>query len=92
VGPRTPLITPIDQAFAQMLTAALIGYCISGFWVSAEYFSYLYVLLGLVMAQQAILRRRKVAGVNPVASVAHPQKPRPRRALNGDQPHWFPAA
>lgn len=51
-------ITADDGAFAQMLTASLGGYCVAGFFVSAAYFSYLYVLIGLTIAQAAVLRRR----------------------------------
>jgi O-antigen ligase len=37
-------------AFACTLIASLVGFVVSGFFVSAEYFSYLYLLLGLSMA------------------------------------------
>jgi O-antigen ligase len=58
-GPRgSPVVTPDDTAFAQMLIASLVGYMVSGFFVSAEYFAYLYVILGLFLGQQAVLRRR----------------------------------
>ena len=53
-----PYVTPADQAYAQMLIASFIGFMVSGFFVSAEYFAYLYTLLGLTVAQQAILKRR----------------------------------
>lgn len=35
-------------ALAQTLTASLIGYALAGFFISAQYFAALYVLLGLV--------------------------------------------
>jgi O-antigen ligase len=87
-GPRgSPWVTPSDQAYAQMLTASFIGFMVCGFFVSAEYFAYLYVLFGLAVAQVAILRRRAL---------------RPQSARPAAQPHlarhprakiqWLPSA
>ena len=89
-GPRgSPVATPTDQAFAQMLTASLIGYIVSGIFVSAEYFTYLYVLLGLVLAQQAILRRRVRFGTSASrVSTGRPAAPRQRRVASVQ---WLPA-
>jgi len=56
--PPDELIKPNDQAFSQMLIASMIGFSACGFFLSAEYFPYLYFLLGLTLGQQAILKRR----------------------------------
>jgi O-antigen ligase len=58
-GPRgKPWITESDQAYAQMLFGALAGFVVSGFFVSAEYFVFLYTALGILLGQQAVLKRR----------------------------------
>jgi len=52
------IITPDDQAYAQTLIAVFIAFIVTGFFVSAEYFGLLYMILALTITQQAILRRR----------------------------------
>jgi O-antigen ligase len=86
-----PVITPDDTAFAQTLIAALLGFCVAGFFVSAAYFSFLYVLLGLVIAIDSLSRRRHARVIAPVAgqpavpvSVRSPKRQVPRT-------HWLPA-
>lgn len=51
---------PGDAAFSQMLIGSLISFCICGFFISAEYFPLLYVLLGLLLAQQTLMKRRSL--------------------------------
>jgi O-antigen ligase len=87
-----PAVTPDDAAFAQTLIGSLIGFCIAGFFVSAAYFSILYVLIGLVVAEDSLRKRRRARGA--VVAVAPPasrvkgavrprQQPVPRT-------HWAP--
>jgi O-antigen ligase len=57
-GRRRPWITRDDQAYAQMLIASLIGFSIAGFFVSAEYFTFLYVVLALTVGLRTIIQRR----------------------------------
>lgn len=88
----SPLVTPEDEAYAQMLVASLIGYCIAGFFVSATYFTYLYVVIGLAVALQAVIRRR--GAKKPYEAVSEPSRPfapsgRAPRALRA---HWSPAS
>jgi len=90
-------VTLTDATFAQTLTASFIAFCIAGFFISAEYFSYFYVLLALVVAQQAILRRRWVAESRGVATSPLEQgPPRERRlpapAHSAVASTWFPPA
>jgi O-antigen ligase len=47
-----------NVAFACTLIASLVGFIVSGFFVSATHFSYLYVLLGLSMGFAKICGRR----------------------------------
>ena len=61
-------------AFACTLIASLVGFIVAGFFVSAEYFSYLYVLLGLSMGFA------KIQGRSPVRSVEW-SGPRSRTAV-----------
>jgi len=50
-------ITPL----AQMVLGAFVGFVIAGFFVSAEYFSYLYFLFGLAMGLLKLVRLRRAA-------------------------------
>ncbi|HVX39493.1 MAG TPA: O-antigen ligase family protein [Gemmatimonadaceae bacterium] len=50
-----------ELALAQMLTAALIGFMVSAFFISAEYFPYLYALLGLSLGLAKVVLPREVA-------------------------------
>ncbi len=77
-----PDVTKKDSAFSQALFGSFIAYCICGFFISAEYLSVLYVLIGFVLAQQAIFRKRTVFGYVPETvpksiSTQGMQKPRP---------------
>lgn len=62
-----PGITQRETALAQMLIGSMIGFAISGIFVSAEYFSYLYFLLGMVIGFDKVLRLRRDALFAPVA-------------------------
>lgn len=88
----SPLVTPADEAYAQMLIASLIGYCVAAFFVSGTYFSYLYVIIGLAVAVQAVIRRR--AAATPPTEVSQPLRatPRPERGPRAVRPHWSPAS
>lgn len=80
-----------DEAYAQMLIGSLIGYCVAGFFISASYFSYLYVIVGLVVAQQAVLKRRAAGRSSaPVPRAAEPTERSSRRQRFG-KAHWAPA-
>ena len=54
-----PGVSKQETALSQMLIGALFGFALSGIFVSAEYFSYLYFLLGLVIALDKVLRTRR---------------------------------
>ena len=56
-----PGITIREVALSQMLIGSLFGFAISGIFVSAEYFSYLYFLLGMVIGLEKYLRLRRDA-------------------------------
>ena len=61
-GPRYgPWIGKRETALGQMMLGALIAFSVGGFFVSAEYFSYLYFLLGLSIALDKVLRLRRDA-------------------------------
>ncbi len=82
----SPHISQHDAAFAQMLIAALIGYILCGFFISAEYFAYLYVLFGLLLGQQAILKRRSTTNSShPTPSTVAKQQTRHTQPV-----HWTP--
>lgn len=89
------VITMEDTAYAQTLTAMFIAFVVPGFFVSAEYFGALYMLVGLTVAQQAIFRRRAARarkdrqnGVPPIFQTAGllPSGPAARPA----QTPWYP--
>jgi hypothetical protein len=54
-----PGISKQETALSQMFIGSLFGFALSGIFVSAEYFSYLYFLLGLVIALDKVLRTRR---------------------------------
>jgi O-antigen ligase len=54
-------VTPREMALAQLLIGALFGFVVAGFFVSAEYFAYLYFLFGLTIGLQKIIRLRRRA-------------------------------
>jgi len=56
-----PWVTQRELAVSQMLIGSFIGFIIAGVFVSAEYFSYLYFLFGLVIGLDKILRTRRDA-------------------------------
>lgn len=59
-GPRYgPWITSRETALAQVLVMSLVGFAAAAVFVSAEYFSYLYFLLGMVIALDKVLRLRR---------------------------------
>jgi O-antigen ligase len=60
-GKWAPWISRREMALAQMLIGALFGFAVAGFFVSAEYFAYLYFLLGLSVGLMKIVRLRAVA-------------------------------
>ncbi len=71
-----------EMALAQMLTGAFIGFVVCGIFVSAEYYSYLYFLVGSTVGLVKVIRLRSVALVAGGA-------PRPRvRLVHGDAPRW----
>lgn len=62
-----------SEAMAQAFFGAFIGYIVAGFFVSAEYFAFLYVLIAFVVALD------KVRGLEPVIATASRAVRRPRR-------------
>jgi O-antigen ligase len=62
-GKWGPWISRREMALAQMLIGSLWGFAVSGFFVSAEYFAYLYFLLGLAVGLMKVIRLR--AGAYP---------------------------
>jgi O-antigen ligase len=64
ISPRgrfSPWISKREMALAQMLIGALIGFAVAGFFVSAEYFAYLYFMLGLSVGLVKLVRMRAAA-------------------------------
>lgn len=60
-GKFAPWLTKREMALAQMLIGALIGFSVAGFFVSAEYFAYLYFMLGLSVGLLKLVRMRAAA-------------------------------
>jgi O-antigen ligase len=60
-GRWAPWISRREMALAQMLIGALVGFAVAGFFVSAEYFAYLYFLLGLSVGLTKLIRLRAAA-------------------------------
>jgi len=86
-----PEVTQEDAAFAQTLIASLIGFCIAGFFVSATYFAFLYVLIGLIVAEDSLRARRLARGTRaPVASGATTPASKVRVAQRVSRTHWAP--
>jgi O-antigen ligase len=56
-----PWITRRETALSQMLIGGLIGFSVAGFFVSAEYFAYLYFILGLAVGLMKLVRLRALA-------------------------------
>lgn len=57
-GRWAPWVSTREISLAQMLIAAIIGFAVSGIFVSAEYFAYLYFLLALSVGLVKIVRLR----------------------------------
>ena len=54
-------VTKREISLAQMLIAAIVGFAVSGIFVSAEYFAYLYFLLALSVGLVKLVRMRAMA-------------------------------
>ncbi|MEO7040241.1 MAG: O-antigen ligase family protein [Candidatus Elarobacter sp.] len=54
-----------EISLAQMLIATIVGFAISGIFVSAEYFAYLYFLLALSVGLVKLVRMRAMSGPPP---------------------------
>jgi len=90
-GPKgDPDVTPEDAAFSQALTGSLIGFCVAGFFVSATYFAFFYVLIGMVVAEDSFRARRRARGGTAVAVSARPAT-KTRVAQRVPRAHWVPA-
>ena len=90
-GDRNPSVSAEDVAFSQMLIASLIGFCVAGFFVSASYLSFLYALIGLVIAEDSLRKRRLARGDGDTAGTA-PARPTAVRARQTvPRTHWVPA-
>jgi O-antigen ligase len=57
-GKWAPWISRREMALAQMLIGAIVGFSVAGFFVSAEYFAYLYFILGLAVGLMKLVRLR----------------------------------
>ena len=60
-GRWSPWVTTREISLAQMLIAAIVGFAVSGIFVSAEYFAYLYFLLALSVGLVKLVRMRAMA-------------------------------
>jgi hypothetical protein len=98
---KPPWITQEERAFGQSLTGSLVAYCICGFFISAEYFFYLYMMFGMTLGLAAILRRR-AAQMPPPPNSLHPTRPfppgarpvgpqRPPQVPKWKRPQWVPS-
>jgi O-antigen ligase len=85
-----PLVTPEDAAFSQTLIASLIGFCIAGFFVSATYFSFLYFLMGLIVAEDSLRARRRARGTAAPAAIGATTTAKVRVAQRVPRTHWAP--
>lgn len=86
-----PTVTAEDAAFAQTLIASLIGFCTAGFFVSAAYFSFLYALIGLAVAEDSLRRRRRASGGNsPPVTRKLPKARAQPSAAQIPAAHWAP--
>ena len=61
---------PDGAALAQALTATLVGYCVSGFFLSQAYSAYLYSILALVAGLATVSAASSLASPVPVSSPA----------------------
>ncbi|MEP7064403.1 MAG: O-antigen ligase family protein [Gemmatimonadota bacterium] len=57
-GKWAPWISRREMALAQMLIGAIVGFSVAGFFVSAEYFGYLYFILGLGIGLMKLIQLR----------------------------------
>jgi O-antigen ligase len=85
-----PHVTSEDAAFSQALIGCLIGFCVAGFFVSAAYFAYLYVLVGLAAAEISLRSRRRarVGAAQPLSIPRPASNVRPVR--RGAPTYWLP--
>jgi O-antigen ligase len=89
--PDDPYVTAEDAAFAQTLIASLIGFCVAGFFVSASYFSFLYALIGLAVAEDSLRRRRRASGgSSPPLKRKLPARRTQVSAAQAPATHWAP--
>jgi O-antigen ligase len=90
-GPDSdPEVTPEDAAFSQTLIASLIGFCVAGFFVSATYFSFLYFVVGLIVAEDSLRARRRARGTAAPAAIGATTAPKVRVAERVPRTHWAP--
>jgi len=87
-----PWVTARELAVSQMLVGSFIAFMIASVFVSAEYFSYLYFLFGLVIGLDKILRTRRDAMWTALA-VARPVQlgTQPARPVAVPAPYPLPA-
>ncbi|MBX6330721.1 MAG: O-antigen ligase family protein [Gemmatimonadaceae bacterium] len=85
-GPYGPWVTAREVALAQLLIGSFVGYVVAGFFVSAEYFSYLYFLFGLAAGLLKLVRLRRATTLAMLAQ--HGRGP----GAPGRAPVWQPAA
>ncbi|HET7585748.1 MAG TPA: O-antigen ligase family protein [Gemmatimonadaceae bacterium] len=71
-GPPGSPVGPREAALAQTIAVALIAFCVSGFFVSANYFAYPYVLLAFAAGLLKVTRVREAAAAQEVAGSAGP--------------------
>lgn len=85
-----PDVTAEDVALSQALIGSLIGFCVAGFFVSATYFAFLYVLIGMVAAEDSLRARRRArrGASRSIASAA--LIPKARRVQRPPRTYWLP--
>jgi O-antigen ligase len=87
-----PVFTAEDSAFAQTLIASLLAFCVAGFFVSASYSAFLYSLIGLIVAEDSLRRRRLAQGAaQPIAEAVLPAGAPRQRQKQLARTHWVPA-
>jgi O-antigen ligase len=79
---------PVTAGVANVLLAALLGYVVCGFFLSAAYFPLLYLLIGLAAAVSAVAR---VPPAGPRMPAAAPGEPRGQAARGPRARYELPA-
>lgn len=79
-GARAP---PAAATMAQVLMAALVGYVVSGFFLSQAYSAYLHTVLAMIVGLEAVSAASPAPAAAPVPRASLPRALRPRPAGRG---------